>query len=147
MSSPRYGKYKAIVIDVADPQERGRVKVTCPRVMGNGHSKWCEVCSPVAYEGGGDFCLPKVGDTVWIEFEEGDPTRPIWVGGWWSTASTPNKNYANAEKLRIVEFDGCRIEMQEGQIKMSIKDSENCIILNKQGIQLVVTPDCTIKLG
>lgn len=143
----RYGKYKAIVTDIADPQERGRIKVSCPRVMGNGQSDWCEVCSPVAYEGGGDFFLPKVGDTVWIEFEEGNPSRPIWVGGWWSIANTPNKNYANAEKLRIIEFDGCRIEMQKGQIKFSLDESDNYIILNKQGIQLAVSPDCTIQIG
>jgi len=26
---------------------------------------------------------------VWIEFEAGDTSRPIWVGGWWATAEVP----------------------------------------------------------
>ncbi|MEG4643955.1 phage baseplate assembly protein V, partial [Paracoccus sp. APAP_BH8] len=29
------------------------------------------------------FALPEVGDTVWIEFEAGDPMRPIWAGTFW----------------------------------------------------------------
>jgi uncharacterized protein involved in type VI secretion and phage assembly len=24
---------------------------------------------------------------VWVEFEQGDPDRPIWVGGYWGTAA------------------------------------------------------------
>jgi hypothetical protein len=32
-------------------------------------------CFPV-----GDFGLPDIGDLVWIEFEQGDPNKPIWKG-------------------------------------------------------------------
>jgi hypothetical protein len=27
--------------------------------------------------------LPEEEDGVWIEFEAGDPSRPIWTGMWW----------------------------------------------------------------
>ena len=30
----------------------------------------------------GFFAMP-IGDTVWIEFEAGDPMRPIWAGTFW----------------------------------------------------------------
>jgi hypothetical protein len=30
-----------------------------------------------------------VGAAVWIEFEAGDPARPIWVGGWWGRDEPP----------------------------------------------------------
>ena len=33
--------------------------------------------------------MPPVGAGVWIEFEAGDVSRPIWVGGWWATGEVP----------------------------------------------------------
>jgi uncharacterized protein involved in type VI secretion and phage assembly len=31
--------------------------------------------------------LPWVGSGVWIEFEQGNPNYPIWVGGFWGSAA------------------------------------------------------------
>jgi uncharacterized protein involved in type VI secretion and phage assembly len=31
--------------------------------------------------------VPIIGSGVWIEFERGDPERPIWVGGYWGSAA------------------------------------------------------------
>jgi uncharacterized protein involved in type VI secretion and phage assembly len=31
--------------------------------------------------------VPQLGSGVWVEFEHGDPDRPIWVGGFWGTAA------------------------------------------------------------
>jgi hypothetical protein len=39
----------------------------------------------------GFFAVPPMGAGVWIEFEAGDVSRPIWVGGWWGTAEVPMK--------------------------------------------------------
>jgi uncharacterized protein involved in type VI secretion and phage assembly len=41
-------------------------------------------CAP--FGGGKDrgfLFVPEVGDTVWIEFAAGDPSRPIWAGAFW----------------------------------------------------------------
>ena len=35
----------------------------------------------------GVFTVPQIGAGVWIEFEQGDPDYPIWVGGFWGTAA------------------------------------------------------------
>ena len=35
--------------------------------------------------------LPEVSDGVWIEFEGGDPPRPIWSGCWWRATSAPSR--------------------------------------------------------
>jgi hypothetical protein len=34
--------------------------------------------------------IPPKGAPVWIEFEAGDVSRPIWTGGWWGTGDVPN---------------------------------------------------------
>jgi hypothetical protein len=33
--------------------------------------------------------LPEVGSPVWIEFEQGDPDYPVWVGCLWETCAGP----------------------------------------------------------
>lgn len=43
-----YGKYRAKVVDVNDPERRGRIRVQCPAVLGIYKSAWCEPCIPYA---------------------------------------------------------------------------------------------------
>jgi uncharacterized protein involved in type VI secretion and phage assembly len=38
---------------------------------------------PIAGKQMGTFVVPQLGAGVWIEFEQGDPDYPIWVGGYW----------------------------------------------------------------
>ena len=134
MGNQYFGKYKAVVCDIKDPEKRGRIRVNCPAVLGTSKSPWCEVCVPVAYDGGGDFCLPSLGETVWIEFEQGNPSKPIWVGGWWSTEKTP-VNYENIEDIRCIEYHGSKIEFSSDGIVITgggatIKLKEGNIYLN-----------------
>ena len=77
--SEKFGKYIAYVRDNKDPMQKGRIKVQCPNVFGDGLSDWCEPVIPVAYNGHGDIAIPKLNDTVYIEFEEGDIKRPLYV--------------------------------------------------------------------
>lgn len=126
-----YGKYRAKVQSVNDPEKRGRIRVLCPKVLGDSMSNWCEPCVPVAYNNGGDFVLPKIGETVWIEFEAGDVNRPIYTGGWWATNSTPSKPYYSDE-VRYIEWNGCQIKMwgnnpktgKEATIELSVGNSK-----------------------
>lgn len=81
-----YGKYRGLVVDNADPQDLGRLKVRVPSVLGNDVvTGWATPCLPY---GGADnqgfLFVPEVGGGVWIEFEEGDLEFPIWVGTYWS---------------------------------------------------------------
>jgi len=108
-----YGKYRAKVVDIVDPEKRGRIRVECPKVLGASKSSWCEPCVPVAYESGGDFCLPKLNDAVWVEFEDGDANKPIYVGGWWSKEKTPVTDYTTSGKVRIIEYGGAKISITD----------------------------------
>ena len=35
------------------------------------------------------FTVPPQAANVWVEFEEGDPDRPVWVGGFWDEGEPP----------------------------------------------------------
>lgn len=75
------GKYRAEVVNIRDPEKRGRIKVMCPKVLGNNISNWAFPCFPPNY-----FSLPKIGDLVFVEFEDGDRDEPIWTGIFYTTS-------------------------------------------------------------
>jgi len=82
-----YGKYRGTVINNIDPDQRGRIIAQVPDVLGLAPSSWAMPCVPIAGKQQGTFMVPQIGAGVWIEFEQGDPDYPIWVGGWWGTSA------------------------------------------------------------
>jgi uncharacterized protein involved in type VI secretion and phage assembly len=84
-----YGKYRGTVADNQDPRHQGRVKVRVPEILGEVDSGWALPCAPYASEQGGAYAVPPVGAGVWVEFEAGDVSRPIWVGCWWGSDKLP----------------------------------------------------------
>jgi uncharacterized protein involved in type VI secretion and phage assembly len=85
--SPRYyGKYRGTVINNIDPLQLGRLLVQVPDVLGLAPSSWAVPCVPLAGPTGapmGVYLVPPIGAGVWVEFEQGDPEQPIWVGCRW----------------------------------------------------------------
>lgn len=84
-----YGKYRGKVESNLDPQQQGRVQVSCPAVLGDGSLSWAMPCAPYAGNGVGFFAVPPVGANLWVEFEGGDPDYPIWSGGFWGPGEAP----------------------------------------------------------
>ena len=94
----RYGKYRGIVTDNKDPQKRGRLKLLIPSVLADQESDWALPCLP--YGGAaqqGMFMVPDIDAQVWVEFEEGDIDRPIWVGTFWQQTSDVPEDAAKDE--------------------------------------------------
>jgi hypothetical protein len=82
-----YGKYRGTVLNNFDPEQRGRIMALIPDVLGIAPSNWALPCVPIAGKQAGSFMVPQVGAAVWMEFEQGDPEYPIWVGGFWGIAA------------------------------------------------------------
>jgi hypothetical protein len=80
-----YGKYRGTVVNNVDPMQIGRIQAIVPDVSGVIPTSWAMPCLPGAGINTGFFTVPQIGSGVWIEFEQGDPDRPIWVGGYWGT--------------------------------------------------------------
>jgi hypothetical protein len=78
-----FGKYRGLVVGNLDPTGRGRLQVRAPAVMGE-EVVWAAPCVPYAGNGVGLFALPPVGAGVWIEFEAGETSYPIWSGCYWA---------------------------------------------------------------
>jgi type VI secretion system (T6SS) baseplate-like injector VgrG len=82
-----WGKYRGTVVNNIDPEQRGRIQAIVPAVTGLIPSTWATPCVPFAGKAEGFFAVPQLGAGVWVEYEDGDPDKPIWVGGFWGLAA------------------------------------------------------------
>ncbi len=84
-----YGKYRGTVSNVMDPLGQGRLQAMVPELLGAVPTGWATPCAPTSGILAGFFAVPAVGAGVWIEFEAGDVSRPIWTGGYWAVGEPP----------------------------------------------------------
>jgi uncharacterized protein involved in type VI secretion and phage assembly len=111
-----FGKYRGLVVDNQDPENRARITVRVPSVLGADEvSHWAEPCLPF---GGladqGLFMVPEPGAQVWVEFEEGNLGKPIWTGTTWQQSAdvpteaadrSPNMRQLKTPSGHILSFD------------------------------------------
>lgn len=65
------GAYRAVVLSTTDPQNAGRVRLQVPQVSGTAPT-WA---SPAQDAGRG----PAVGDVVWVVYQGGDASYPLYI--------------------------------------------------------------------
>jgi uncharacterized protein involved in type VI secretion and phage assembly len=130
------GKYRGIVTDNNDPTGRGRLKVIVSAVMGNA-AIWALPCVPYAGNNMGTYMIPEKDTGVWVEFEAGNPSYPIWAGCFWPDGQAP-KNERGAEAappLKIIRSQkGLLVTLDDKQqvITLSDKDGNNLITIEVQ---------------
>lgn len=131
-----YGIYPAIVCNVKDDEKRGRIKVICPEILGDEEeSAWCEPCVPVAYDNGGDFCLPQIDEAVWVMFVDGDPNEPVYLGGWWQENMTPlGNNYSKLGDFRVISYADCTIVMKNGVININVGEGTADLVIKDNSV-------------
>jgi uncharacterized protein involved in type VI secretion and phage assembly len=95
-----FGKHRGVVTDNADPTHRGRIKVKV-RDLFEDLQLWAMPCVPYAGSGMGFHNLPEVDSGVWIEFERGDPSFPIWTGCFWKDSELPKDQGGTEAALPI----------------------------------------------
>lgn len=104
-----FGKYRGTVTANTDPTSRGRIKVRVPAVLG-GLEVWAMPCVPYAGSGVGFYSLPNAGTGVWVEFEAGDSSYPIWTGCFWADNELPDQSDPN---IKIWKTDSLTLRMDD----------------------------------
>lgn len=130
-----YGKYRGLVVSNTDPLNVGRIQAMVPEVLGEIPSGWAVPCAPYSGTQAGFFAIPMVGAGVWIEFEAGDTSRPIWVGGWWGAADVPMKpmGVPTMPTTKILRSDfGLIIALDDTAQNVTISDAAglNQVVVN-----------------
>ena len=110
-----YGKYRGVVTDNRDPTRRGRLKVRVPAVMGE-QEVWAMPCAPYAGSEVGLFALPEIDTGVWVEFEGGDPSYPIWAGCFWGDGQIPSSDAGPEVKFLRTRKVTIRIDDDSGEL-------------------------------
>lgn len=149
-----FGKYRGLVKEVGDGDNLGRIKAQVPEVYGENDdalSPWALPCVPLAGQDHGLVLLPEVDDGVWIEFEAGDISRPIWTGCWWADGELPapgaprvralvtttgHKLVLNDEdnKVQLLHADGAELTMSDNEITLKIGSTK--IVLSSRGVSV-----------
>ncbi len=127
-----YGKYSGFVTDNADDQKMGRVKVQVPSVFGTTMEVLAWPCFPAMH-----FYVPPVGAKVWVEFEAGDISHPLWVGQWYPQGTAPAPAQIDPPDNRVLQTpSGHTIEIldKDGEEKILIKHKGNAFFsIDKDG--------------
>ena len=79
--------------------------------------------------------LPDVGAGVWIEFEGGDASLPIWSGCYWHDGEAPSD--ATATVMALVTSAGQKLLFDVDRGSITIEDQNgNTITLDDSGVTL-----------
>jgi len=133
--SRHYGKYRGTVADNQDATNRGRLKVTVPAVLDT-LEVWAMPCIPYAGKGVGFLALPPTGSGVWVEFEGGDPSFPIWTGCFWADGEAPeNANPA----IKIWKTDSLQVRLDD--------DNDEALIENGSQARVQLAADVVAEAG
>jgi len=125
-----YGKYRGVVTDT--DAATMRVKASVPAVLGGISSGWAAPCVPYAGPQVGFFMLPDLGSGVWIEFEGGDVSFPIWTGCYWNSGDIPS---AAATTLKTIITTAGSLSFDNNAASVTLQDSaQHTVVLDSSGI-------------
>ena len=144
-----YGKYRGLVAINVDPLGQGRLKALVPEVLGVTPSTWALPCTPYAGSMAGLFTIPAVGMGVWIEFEAGDVSRPVWTGCWWGSSQVPlNEDGAPSTFLnKVLSSDtGLLLAFNDATQMITLKDAEGSNVLQMVVGSVQLTGDLLVTL-
>ena len=126
-----YGKYRGTVSDI--DADTLRIKAMVPAVLGAQTSGWAMPCVPYAGPQVGMAFLPEVGSGVWIEFEGGDVSFPIWVGCYWRAGELPSE--AKPAVKAIITKGKTKLLIDDDQTTVELSDANNNkVTLSSSGI-------------
>ncbi len=170
-----YGVYPALVIDITDPENHGRVKVRLPwnpAGSRDAHQVWARLATLMAGDNRGSWFVPEIDDEVLVCFEAGDPHRPYVIGALWKQSDTTpvsmDSNGLNGIKtlrarsgleIKLQDIDGQeslvletpggqQLRLEDGPGSLQLQDSNgNSVTLHANGIKVTAATKVSIEAG
>jgi uncharacterized protein involved in type VI secretion and phage assembly len=149
-----FGKYRGVVVDNEDPDGRGRLKLQVPSLLGDTATEWALPCVPFGgVDQVGTYLMPPVGALVWVEFEQGDLSYPIWTGTYWTggmaaPADTPARRVIRTPFGHTLELDDTEgeeavriIHGGDGNPSVVLDEKGNITITDKEGAKVFLDAD------
>lgn len=157
-----YGIYRGTVEAVEDGDNLGIISVKIPDVFGPSHTvSRVRPCSPFAGDKHGFVTIPEPGDGVWIQFEAGKTSLPVWIGFWWASGEIPEpkgklvrsfittKGHKfvlddDQDEVTLLHSGGAEMKMTGSDVKITIGNAS--IEMSSSEIKLAVGPTASLKI-
>ncbi len=137
-----YGIYRGFVVDNQDPEFLGRLIVRCPQIHGkNVPSKWAFSKGMFSGKDVGFYALPNIGDWVWVQFENGEASYPVWEYGHWAKDETPEAVKVVKDRSKIYVFQ------TQDKSRMEFNNEKNYIRIFRKDGRVIEVNDDNISLG
>lgn len=157
-----YGIYRGTVESVEEGDNLGIISVKIPDVFGPDHTlSRVRPCSPFAGDKHGFVAIPEPGDGVWIQFEAGKTSLPVWIGFWWASGEIPEpkgklvrsfittKGHKfvlddDADEVTLLHSGGAEMKMTGSDVTLTIGNAS--IEMSSSEIKLAVGPTASLKI-
>ncbi len=154
---PIYGVVVALVTDVNDPEQLGRVKVSFPWLSDSYESWWARLTQMGAGKNRGAVFLPEVNDEVLVAFEQGDVRRPYVIGSLYNGVDKPrlgdgliDRSSGAVKRRGLVSKKGHRLVFLDDDAKSGIAlisgDDGYKIALKQSGTTIHISSKGTIEI-
>ena len=142
-----YSVYRGIVVDNDDQEKHmNRIMVCCPEVM-SGIISWAYPKSQHgSINNGFKFLAPKVGDIVFVTFEFGDPTKPLWEYHGWALNQIPSP-LDGPNKMGIITPEGNVIVLDDDNGKLTMYINGDIGVTAKGNISIQAQGDVSVGSG
>jgi uncharacterized protein involved in type VI secretion and phage assembly len=168
-----HGVFPALVTDIKDPDNQGRVKVSLPWAHdpgGQRYEAWARLATLMGGANRGSWFVPDVNDEVLVAFEGGDPRRPYVLGGLWNGTDAPPETMDGAgrndkkvlrsrngvkvtlddasgtESLTLETPGGQKVTLKDGPGSIELADSNgNSIKLDTSGITITTSSQLQVN--
>ena len=168
-----HGVYPALVTDIKDPDNQGRVKVKLPWLpdtAGAACELWARLATFMAGNQRGAWFIPDVDDEVLLAFEAGELRRPYVIGALWNGQDAApesmdgsgqnNKkmlcsrngvkvtldDQSGQETLLLETPGGQKVTLKDGPGTITIEDSNgNSVKLESAGITVTASAKVTVN--
>ncbi|HVI72039.1 MAG TPA: phage baseplate assembly protein V [Pyrinomonadaceae bacterium] len=157
-----YGIYRGTVESVEEGDNLGIISVKIPDVFGPSHTvSRVRPCSPFAGDKHGFVAIPEPGDGVWIQFEAGKTSLPVWIGFWWASGEIPEpkgklvrsfittKGHKfvlddDQDEVTLLHSGGAEMKMTGSDVTITIGNAS--IEMSSSEIKLAVGPTASLKI-
>lgn len=130
-----YSFYRAMVIDNVDPDHMNRLQIAIPEVQG-GIILWA---LPFGQHGGMKtgfkYLSPEIGDVVYVMFEYGNPSKPLWVYHGFSLGQIPEE-LDGPDKMGIITPNGNVLILDDTNGELKVITNGNINIKSNKVVQI-----------
>jgi hypothetical protein len=146
-----YGVYPAVVTDIRDPADEGRVKVVLPSLIRddipiayNQGGVWARLATLMTGNNCGSWFIPDEGNEVLVAFGGGNPGLPYVIGSLWNDRIPPpgSMNPHGENNLKLLRSrNGVKITLDD------TNDNESLLLETPAGQKIsIVDTDRTLTI-